>query len=338
MIQEHEIIGALRSRRTLRDIIRENLNTVKIKSGQFDPNGKCNSKCWYCPVKYLGNQPDYVNQMPLGDVELILENIRGSSVVEQNMGFMYSSNYNEVLLYKDFFGFIELYKKYGFTTMLLSNGSTLSKENIDFIYEHQDTILGICFNIPTFHRENWKIQTGMTDKVFDNMIENLDYLNSKKIQHQVSIQMNCITEPYKSNLLPDGILSDEKMINLESEWLKTRFPGFNVFVCPSLVDRAGYLTKFNVLKNGSNGRPRHWETVVGCKHSIENDNSRIYGWLHISAKGDINLCCDDYNMEYTFGNLLEHPLDDIWKSDRHIDAIEKSFKELCPKCIHKMST
>lgn len=338
MIQENDVANAVRSGRRIRDIIKENINSIKIKSGQFDPNGKCNSNCWYCPVKYLGNPSEYVRQMPLDDVEKILANIRSSSVIDPHLGFLYSSNYNELLLYKDFYGFIKLYKKYGFTTLLLSNASTLSKEKIDFIVNNRDTIVGLCFNIPTFNREKWKIQTGMTDKAFDRIVENMDYLNSVWVGNKdaISIQMNCVTDPFKSSLMENGILTDEKLINLEAEWLKTRFPGFNVFVSPFLVDRAGYLKKENVLNNFQIERPKPWERVIGCKHSLEQDDSRIYGWLHINAKGDLNICCDDYNMNYKFGNLLEQPLDDIWTSDRHIDAIEKSFNELCPNCIHKM--
>lgn len=62
-----------------------------------------------------------------------------------------------------------------------------------------------------------------------------------------------------------------------------------------------------------------------------------YSWAgEVRHNGDVQLCSDSYgNPEYTIGNLLEKPLDEIWTSDKRKEVLEKinrsqCFKNRCP--------
>lgn len=124
--------------------------------------------------------------------------------------------------------------------------------------------------------------------------------------------------------------SPEQVRELESRF-RENYPKFNFSMVTALVDRAGRLP---TIKN-ARAIMMPGQKVVGCGHSSTHDSgSRIYGWLHVNPKGDVFLCCDDYSMEYTFGNLLTQSLDEIWLSERHVGTMLKAFGELCTKCQH----
>lgn len=61
----------------------------------------------------------------------------------------------------------------------------------------------------------------------------------------------------------------------------------------------------------------------------------LYG--EIRHNGDVQLCSDSYgNPEYTIGNLFEDDLEDIWRSDRRQQVLEKINEQECFKtgCPH----
>jgi radical SAM protein with 4Fe4S-binding SPASM domain len=69
--------------------------------------------------------------------------------------------------------------------------------------------------------------------------------------------------------------------------------------------------------------------VVGCK----NSGDRISDWLHVNSAGKVFLCCNDYNFEYQFGDLNNQTVNEIWRSEKHIEVVERAFKEICTKCL-----
>jgi radical SAM protein with 4Fe4S-binding SPASM domain len=55
----------------------------------------------------------------------------------------------------------------------------------------------------------------------------------------------------------------------------------------------------------------------------------------ICWSGDVCLCCYDVNCEYTFGNVLKTPFNQIWKSEKYEKArkeIKARSLDLCKKC------
>jgi hypothetical protein len=133
------------------------------------------------------------------------------------------------------------------------------------------------------------------------------------------IQINAMTNA--AEVREGGFASSpEQVRELESRF-RENYPKFNFSMVTALVDRAGRLP---TIKN-ARAIMMPGEKVVGCGHSSTHDSG---------SKGDVFLCCDDYSMEYTFGNLLTQSLDEIWLSERHVDTILKAFGELCTKCQH----
>jgi MoaA/NifB/PqqE/SkfB family radical SAM enzyme len=114
------------------------LSQYKISAVQIDVNGLCNAGCWFCPVSYEGNPKSAIRDMELGELENILSQLHNgkSDFVDPNLKNIYTANYNEVLLYKNFEEMFDLYRKYNFTINILTNGTPLTKKKVDIIKYH----------------------------------------------------------------------------------------------------------------------------------------------------------------------------------------------------------
>jgi radical SAM protein with 4Fe4S-binding SPASM domain len=321
----------------LREDIRRNLRVNKINVAQLDPNGLCNSKCWYCPVKYKGNPKEFINQMPIDDVEHILQNIRNSSLLSNNFTDILLNNFNEIFLYKYFDKLIELLGKYKFTTLILTNCTTLNDEHIKIILNNKNIIRDLWIHIPIFDRELWKEQTGLTDKLFDRLCKNLDELHGKV---NATVHLSGVNDGEYSNIFQkkynNSIILKEDRFEESRKKFISRYPKFKIEV-DFIIDRAGILSEYSAFKNENLLPLTENEIVSGCNF-LYGGISRLFNWLTINSVGDVFLCCNDFDMKYRFGNLLQQSLDECWQSEQHIDAIIDIFNDNCSKCIFRQKT
>lgn len=327
------------------------MNTeYKISMAQIDPNGLCNSGCWFCPVAYAPNPEIARKNMPIETLENILQQLhegKGSFVTE-NFDFIYTAHYNEVLLYKHFEEMLSLFRKYGFKTMVLTNGTPLTPAKTDIIKNYQDVVYGICFNVPSGNAERWSKLVNMPEKMFDKLVSNVKYaieqLPEMFTSKRLSIQINGMN---KMSLTQYGgwldMLPNAPQLNLDVETgslatehsdLLNLFPGINAYQMPSLIDRAGHLDKHQIITNiiGITKHARKNGTkVVGCGNGREV-GGRPKGWIHINANGDMFICCNDYDFETVFGNVNDKKISEIWGSEDHVKMVEHSYKTLCTTC------
>jgi radical SAM protein with 4Fe4S-binding SPASM domain len=312
-----------------------------ISFAQIDPNGLCNSKCWFCPVAYESNPKVGRVNMSLDILENILSQLdsgRGD-FVHPDMEMIFPFHYNEVLLYPNFKEMINLYRKYNFKTSIASNGVNVTEDKIDFIKDNLDIVVEIVLNIPSPFPDQWSELTGMNVKVFNKLINNLNYLSNTKIP--VILQVNGVNED--SLMLNGGhlnLLAGAPKINFNkkngdlatnAKKFKEMFPDFTIVIQDALVDRAGYLQEKNIITNFPTIQSQKNESgtkVVGCS----NNGSRPDEWVHISANGDVFLCCNDYNFETIFGNIKDKTLKEIWNSQERINMINKSYSHFCTNC------
>ena len=322
----------------------------KIAMAQIDPNGLCNSGCWFCPVAYSPNPAQAKKNMPVETLENILQQLscgKGEFVAE-SFDFIYTAHYNEVLLYKYFEEMLQLFRKYNFRTMVLTNGTPLTPAKTDIIKKYEDVVYGICFNTPSADAERWSKLVNMPASMFEKVKSNIAYameqLPEMVAEKRMSIQINGMNEMSLSeyggwlDLLPKAPALDLTMgtgsLARELKDFTALFPGLQMYEMPHLVDRAGHLDKHEVITN-INGIANHAKKgkskVVGCGNGREV-GGRPNGWVHINANGDMFICCNDYDFETVFGNVNDKPIRDIWMSKEHIDMREHSYKTLCTTC------
>lgn len=322
----------------------------KVSMAQIDPNGLCNSGCWFCPVAYSPNPIQAKKNMPIEQLEDILQQLvcgKGDFVAD-SFNFIYTAHYNEILLYKYFEEMLGLFRKYGFQTIVLTNGTPLTPTKTDIIKKYPDVVYGICFNTPSADAERWSKLVGMSEKMFERLKSNIQYaieqLPEMFSEKRMSIQVNGVNQmsltEYGGWL--DTLSNAPKFdmdpvagsLSTEVKEFKELFPGIQVYEMPSLIDRAGHLDKHQVITNIKGiekHAKRNKKRVVGCGNGIEV-GGRPNGWIHINANGDVFICCNDYDFETVFGNISDAPIRDIWMSESHQNMIKHSFENLCTTC------
>lgn len=328
----------------------EQVVDYKIHMAQIDPNGLCNSGCWFCPVAYSPNPIQAKKNMPIETLENILSQLVAGKgdFVSENFNFIYTAHYNEVLLYKYFEEMLGLFRCYGFQTIVLTNGTPLTPAKTDIIKQYKDVVYGICFNIPESDPALWSKAVNMPESMFPRLVNNVKYaieqLPEMFAEKRMSIQVNGMNQMSLSQY--GGwldVLPNAPKINLDPQTgslaeavngFRNMFPEMQVYEMPHLIDRAGHLDKHQVITNIQgikNYAKKDNKKVIGCGNGREV-GGRPNGWIHINANGDLFICCNDYDFETVFGNINEKQIKDIWMSKEHKDMIDHSFKTLCTTC------
>lgn len=321
-----------------------------IKAVQIDVNGICNAGCWFCPVSYEGNPESARRDMSLDELESILIQLSDGKgdFVDPDLDLVYTANYNEVLLYKNFEGMLALYRKYGFKINILTNGVALTKSKVHLIKENQDIINGILLNIPSGDKDRWAKYVNMNPGLFDKVVSNTRYaietLEEMIQRKAIYLMINGVNE---NSLVENGgwleVLEGAPDLDLdvengslsqETRLIKKLFPEIEIFPAHHLYDRAGHLEDFNIigqskaidkyLKDGNS-------KVIGCNGGI-SVRSRTNEWIHVNPNGDLFICCADFDFKTVFGNLFSEKLKDIWYGEKRQQAIRESYSNMCTKC------
>jgi MoaA/NifB/PqqE/SkfB family radical SAM enzyme len=326
------------------------MNDYLIKAVQLDVNGICNSSCWFCPVAYAGNPKSAIRDMPLSEIEnIFIQLTEGKGdFVDPKLSIVFSANYNEVLLYKEFDAMMDLYAKYNFQTNILTNGVNLTKSKTDLLIKHRNSIQGILLNVPSSDPETWSKYVGMNIKLFPKVIDNIKHFieENNKLENPIFIHLmiNGINE---MSLTENGGWLDllenaPKMdLSLESGDLKKEydrfkliFPGLSISSAHHLYDRAAHLETFKIMTQRfaieKYLKPKGGR-VVGCNGGL-GVRSRTNEWVHINANGDLFICCADYDFETVYGNAFKSTIKEIWHSKDRSDMVQDSYSKMCTSC------
>ncbi len=288
-----------------------------IRIAQISPFDYCNNKCWYCPTRYHEQPKEYIQHMSPELFEKVIKNIveEKGKIVSSDFNFIYTGMYNEILLYKYFPEMLEILRKYGIKTMVLTNGTTITKDKVDLIDQYKDVVTGINFNIPAFEKEVWCKYTQRTEKDFDDMIDNLHYVVEK------------LGDYYKLGMSVGVNGIDSEIVGKQVKKGYEIFKNLQIYPVVGLGDRAGILHDAQVLSNQKFIDKSKF--VTGC-----NNGNRTEEWLHVNSQGKVFICCNDYFFKYEFGDFNTQELKDIWGSEKHKEMLVKSRDEICSRCSY----
>lgn len=298
----------------------------KIRYAQIDPNGLCNAGCWFCPVSYLGNPKESINQMTPEDFRNVIKQIhdnKGGIVSEQFNG-IYTSHYNEALLYAHFEEMLETLREFKLGMVVLTNGTPLTPYKTDIINKYQDVVWGLCVNAPVWTDEElFEKRTAMRKGLFQKLKNNVDYAyRNLKNKNLLSVQVN--GHDATSGALKGPKFPDISPTELDEQVAaaKALFPEANVFKHPHLIDRAGliddYISSSPFIKKD--------KKVIGCQGKRDTE------WLHINANSELFLCCNDYHMDHKYGNLKDNTLQELWMSNKHKEVMTEAWSSICTQC------
>jgi MoaA/NifB/PqqE/SkfB family radical SAM enzyme len=335
-------------------MLSEQFKQHKIKYLQLDPYGVCNAKCWFCPVRYKVTPDQSKDAMSPELLRKILKNIvdertKEDGLVDKKFGAFYTAHYNEILLYPHFEELLKMCKEYKLCFVILSNGIPLTPERIDLISNYKEVVSAICLNIPAFDAETWSKRSGINIKLYDRLISNINYgiekLPGKVKNSSFSIIVNGVNENSlieKGGDITKGIdFPDDMDLNsVHGEMAKQillakqLFPKLHITTNANLWDRGGSISNVMVSRNYSikHKNPKAIKgNVIGCANDA-HIGGRPVGWLHINASGNAFLCCNDYEMEITFGDFNTQELKDFWGLEDHQEKIKQSYQTVCSKC------
>ena len=315
------------------------LKSEKIQSLQLDPFGFCNNGCWFCPRGYVPNPRIYRQHMPVDLLDHVLGQFFAAKggVVSPFFWHVFSCHYNEVLLYKFFPEFIGLLGKYGFCTTILSNGTTLTSENIGVICDavRDNVVCGVCFNIPSIVPDDFARFTGrdvgVCGLVRDMVGELVGRLGGLvDVSRFVSIVVNGQDDEFRGLLGRGAPVLPLGDVDFQLGAMRGAFPGVNVYKSGWLYDRAGLLSKLGVFDHSSLF-VKFGDVVCGCSNGFD-DLGRPFGWAHVNSLGELFLCCCDYYCDYTFGSLVSSSLEEVWLGRDHVKMVMRAFDGICRTC------
>lgn len=309
----------------------------KIRNLQLDPYGVCNAKCWFCPVKYK-KAPEQSKQIMSPELlrkilnNVISERQKENGLVDKNFGMLYTSHYNEILLYPHLEELLKICRELKLTIVILSNGIPLTPERVDLISNYKEVVSAICLNVPAFEAETWSKRSGINIKQFDKLISNINYAQTKIRRKIFSFVINGVNNDSLVNIerqqdFPTDMDLDSTSgeVATQTKLAKELFPNISIAVNTNITDRAGSIDNVFVNKNISDKK------VIGCNNDGKI-GGRPVGWLHVNASGDAFLCCNDYDMEETFGNFNTQELQDFWGSEQHQEKIKSLYQTVCSRC------
>jgi len=317
----------------------------KIRALELDPNGYCNAKCWYCPVQYetTVNKTHLSIEKIQEILEFFFEEKQKNLIVSEHFEVIWTSAYNEILLYPHFEQLLELFRMYNFKTPILSHGLNLTSAKVDLIKEYSDVIVSLGLNVPAFTKELWSKRSGFQESHFDKLINNIQYadvaLKDSNIDQYIFVNgltdSNINKYQIQQKLIKSGWTQQEQM---EQVFLgKSLFKNF-IVIPYGINSRSNNLEEYIIIKDvnvqasacGMEMDHSNDPIFPGVKN--KNFGNRMRNWLHIGPNGDTFVCCLDYKHDYVFGNVYENSIDEIWNSQRRIDVLKSALSNFCIHC------
>jgi MoaA/NifB/PqqE/SkfB family radical SAM enzyme len=179
---------------------------------------------------------------------------------------------------------IEIARNLGFKVHVLTNGSLLSKENIDRLFKLK--VNDIRISLHTTDVNNYIGITSANEKQFNKVINNLEYCISKRNGKTKIIITADIIEENKNDV-------DE------------------------LIEK--YSERVDVLDIWSPHNWVNWGNYREDKEKIKTCGRPFSGPIQVQVDSTVNMCCFDYNGELLLGDARRKYFEDIFNSKAYHD-------------------
>lgn len=243
----------------------------------------CNLRCGMCPIGH--DKVKNQGRISLETFEKIVKVSVGHTdkIALAVMG--------EPLMHPELPKMISIVKDYGLNAFVWTNGMLLSKEKTKELLEAG--IDKLFFSYEIINKElHEKTRVGAD---YDKVMQNLDYF----IEQKNKVRPECKVAIW-------NIVTDTNM-NLEfSEEIKQKYKNEELFASYAM-DWHGEIEVESTEK---------LRTVPAVCNQMKN-------YLSVAYNGDFISCCNDFNHDYTLGNVHKiESLDDIWYGERRTELIK----------------
>jgi len=284
--------------------------TVSLQRAQIETTSVCNQRCSFCPVSVKRRKK---STLDLAQLKRILEQLN-----QHPISTIYLNGFNEPTYDKEIIEKIALIHDYGYSVSFLSNGSGLTPDLVEQLFSLG--VMNYCVNLSTIDLDQYQTTRGNSDII--KVLPNVEFLLNR-----------CVQEDAHATILIVGNLDETHADNIQQ--IHSHFNQYlnnnNVIsICPA-VDYAANLTEI---------RPDNFyhKTLRGCA------NKRHKEWLHISAAGNLILCCHDYEEKYAFSHIESEQLESAFANptyqqfSRWVEGEEEAPEDfICRYCLFAIS-
>jgi hypothetical protein len=282
----------------------------RLKYVSFEASAACNQACYFCPVS-VAPREDHAIDMDL--YERIVAQLAAHRATIEGVSMVH---YNEPTADKHFLDRVRVLKRYGLPPAVLTNATGLTPQRIDALVD-MGGLSYLSINLSTLDRERYRRDRGGDHLPL--VLRHLDYLKDKPLAPRMDVAV---------------LGTGDEQHRRDFEAISERFRGSLFQLCfYEVMDRAGAVP---VGLRPPGPHPR----LCGC----EQTGSRPVQWVHINAKAQCVLCCQDYHEQYVVGDLRLEALDTILSGPRMsmmrrwVYGMEPAPDDfLCRKCIYALT-
>ncbi len=241
----------------------------RLKYVTLETHTVCNQGCYFCPVA-ASRRPRHF--MPTELFERVLDQV---AELRATVDAVATTNYNEPTLDPRFTGQVRAIAERGLAPAVVTNGWGLTPEVVDALVA-VGTVRYLVVNLSTLDPERYQLERQAPH--LRHVLRNLDQLKDREVAREMKIVV-----------LGQGDEAHQR----DFETISARYEGSRLAVERHLVmDRAGHLAQG--LHPPDPSLP-----LAGC----ENVGSRPLQHIHVTAHGQVVLCCQDYDERYPVGHL-----------------------------------
>lgn len=241
------------------------------KEARIELSTLCNHDCVFCTHDILERKKEI---MPFELLELVLDKIKDEDITQVTV-----SGFGETFMDKDAIEKIEYIKSKGYDINILTNGTLLTEDIIDSIFDLEVNNLRI--SVHAIDADKFKSITHT--ELFDKLMDNLSYISTKR---------NGVTKVTATNVVEIDQDADkiiEKLTPLVDELEIWRPHNWSA----ALNYREGTAVKKTC------GRP-------------------FRGPLQVQVDGTVNMCCFDYDGKLLLGDLKTQTIEEIFHSQAYL--------------------
>jgi len=276
---------------------------------KVEPTRACNFKCIYC----IHSTRKQERRNPL-TIELFQKFIDGWDFNEKTKSISFAG-LGEPLLNKHTPKLISMSKEIAKETILVTNGSLLTKTIIDKLIEAQlDTIR---ISLQGLNAEDYKKNCDFNINI-QNFLEHLEYFHKNKTNTKIWVKM------------PDIVLDSEDKKEKYEELFK---------------DKCDYLTTMTIQPLFKNSNVDYSNMQIDNSKSIFEEEtkqvfvcSQPFFTLYLLADGSIYPCCSLEKEGLSVGNINENTIFEIWNSEKlknfRLNHLKNTYNNMsiCKNC------
>lgn len=292
------------------------MNCRKLREVTLELTSRCNFRCKHCYISEFNN-----DGLSISEIANILDSVRelgGSSIVYTG---------GEVLLRNDFVDIVSLTRRKGFSVNILSNGYLLSEK----ITKKLSELYINSFGITLFSLDNSvnDFITGAKNSS-TSVINAIDLL--RKYNIRVEVKTPVMIYNYSTYKDVKKYCYDNDITFIATSQITGQNNGSfgNTFL--RLRPDLGYEIMRDSLPDIYAMKSEYHENDHPCKVLLDS--------IFIDSKGEVYPCSTFY---YSFGNIKNVSLKDIWNSDIVVDlhklknsdliCRDCNIREYCDRCI-----